>query len=58
MAKVDLLGVPYKTQTQVIADLLGGRIDVTFGDFTTTLPPARDGRARGLAVTSPSAIRA
>ena len=24
MAKVDLLGVPYKTQTQVIADLLGG----------------------------------
>jgi tripartite-type tricarboxylate transporter receptor subunit TctC len=52
MAKVDLLGVPYKTQTQVVADLLGGRIDVTFGDFTTTLPPARDGRARGLAVTS------
>jgi tripartite-type tricarboxylate transporter receptor subunit TctC len=52
MAKVDLLGVPYKAQTQVVADLLGGRIDVTFGDFTTTLPPARDGRARGLAVTS------
>jgi tripartite-type tricarboxylate transporter receptor subunit TctC len=53
MAKVDLLGVPYKTQTQVIADLLGGRIDVTFSDFTTGLPPVRDGRARGLAVTSP-----
>ena len=29
MAKVDLLGVPYKTQPQVIADLLGDRIDVT-----------------------------
>ncbi len=53
MAKVDLLGVPYKAQTQVIADLLGGRIDVTFSDFTTGLPPVRDGRARGLAVTSP-----
>lgn len=53
MAKVDLLGVPYKTQPQVIADLLGGRIDVTFSDFTTGLPPVRDGRARGLAVTSP-----
>src|SRR5882724_2279487 len=52
MANVDLLAVPYKSQTQVVADLLGGRIDVTFGDFTTTLPPARDGRARGLAVTS------
>jgi tripartite-type tricarboxylate transporter receptor subunit TctC len=53
MAKADLLGVPYKTQPQVIADLLGGRIDVTFSDFTTGLPPVRDGRARGLAVTSP-----
>jgi tripartite-type tricarboxylate transporter receptor subunit TctC len=53
MAKVDLLGVPYKTQPQVIADLLGGRIDVTFSDFTVGLPPVRDGRARGLAVTSP-----
>lgn len=53
MAKVDLLGVPYKTQPQVIADLLGDRIDVTFSDFTTGLPSVRDGRARGLAVTSP-----
>jgi tripartite-type tricarboxylate transporter receptor subunit TctC len=52
MAKVDLLGVPYKTQTQVIADLLGGRIDVTFSDFTTGLPSIRGGQARGLAVTS------
>ena len=53
MAKVDLLGVPYKTQPQVVADLLGDRIDATFSDFTVGLPPVRDGRARGLAVTSP-----
>jgi len=52
MAKVDLLGVPYKTQPQVIAELLGGRIDVTFSDFTTGLPPVRSGQARGLGVTS------
>jgi tripartite-type tricarboxylate transporter receptor subunit TctC len=52
MAKVDLLGVPYKTQPQVIADLLGGRIDITFSDFTTGLPSVRSGQARGLAVTS------
>ena len=52
MAKVDLLGVPYKTQPQVVADLLGDRIDMTFSDFTVGLPPVRDGRARGLAVTS------
>jgi len=45
MAKVDLLGVPYKTQPQAISDLLGGRIDVIFSDFTTGLPPVLDGRA-------------
>lgn len=52
MAKVDLLGVPYKTQPQAVADLLGGRIDVIFSDFTAGLPAVLDGRARGLAVTS------
>jgi tripartite-type tricarboxylate transporter receptor subunit TctC len=52
MAKVDLLGVPYKAQPQAISDLMGGRIDVIFSDFTTGLPPVLDGRARGLAVTS------
>lgn len=52
MAKIDLLGVPYKTQPQAIGDLLGGRIDVIFSDFTTGLPPVLDGRARGIAVTS------
>ena len=52
MAKIDLLGVPYKTQPQAIGDLLGGRIDVIFSDFTTGLPPVLDGRVRGIAVTS------
>jgi tripartite-type tricarboxylate transporter receptor subunit TctC len=56
MAKVDLLGVPYKTQPQAITDLMGGRIDVIFSDFTTGLPPVLDGRARGIAVTSKKRI--
>jgi tripartite-type tricarboxylate transporter receptor subunit TctC len=56
MAKVDLLGVPYKTQPQAVSDLLGGRIDVIFCDFTTGLPPVLDGRARGLAVSSKKRI--
>ena len=56
MAKVDLLGVPYKTQPQAIGDLLGDRIDVIFCDFTAGLPPVLDGRARGLAVTSKKRI--
>lgn len=56
MAKVDLLGVPYKTQPQAVSDLMGGRIDIIFCDFTTGLPPVLDGRARGIAVTSKERI--
>ena len=56
MAKVDLLGVPYKTQPQAVSDLLGGRLDIIFCDFTTGLPGVLDGRARGLAVTSKTRI--
>lgn len=56
MTKIDLLGVPYKTQPQAVADLLGGRIDIVFSDFTVGLPPVLDGRARGLAVTSKQRI--
>ncbi len=49
-------GVPYKTQPQAITDLMGGRIDIIFSDFTVGLPPVLDGRARGLAVTSKQRI--
>lgn len=56
MAKIDLLGVPYKTQPQAVSDLLGGRIDIIFSDFTAGLPPVLDGRARGIAVTSKKPI--
>lgn len=56
MAKVDLMGVPYKTQPQAVTDLMGGRIDVIFSDFTAGLPAVLDGRARGIAVTSKKRI--
>ena len=56
MTGIDFLGVPYKTQPQAIVDLLGGRIDIVFSDFTVGLPPVLDGRARGLAVTSKQRI--
>ena len=52
MAKIDLLGVPYKSQPQAVSDLLGGRIDIIFSDFTAGLPAVLDGRARGIAVSS------
>lgn len=56
MAKIDLLGVPYKSQPQAVSDLLGGRIDIIFSDFTAGLPAVLDGRARGIAVTSDKPI--
>ena len=56
MAKVDMLGVPYKSQPQAVSDLMGGRIDVIFSDFTAGLAPVLDGRARGIAVTSKKRI--
>ena len=37
-------------------DLLGGRIDIIFSDFTAGLPAVLDGRARGIAVTSKKPI--
>ena len=56
MAKIDILGVPYKSQPQAVSDLLGGRIDIIFSDFTAGLPAVLDGRARGIAVTSKKPI--
>ena len=56
MAKIDLLGVPYKTQPQAVTDLMGGRIDIIFSDFTAGLPAVLNGRARGIAVTSKKPI--
>ncbi len=56
MAKIDLLGVPYKSQPQAVSDLLGGRIDIIFSDFTAGLPAVLDGRARGIGVTSKKPI--
>ena len=52
MAQVDLKGVTYKDQPLALADLLRGRLDVIFCDFTIGLPPVREGKVRGLAVTS------
>jgi tripartite-type tricarboxylate transporter receptor subunit TctC len=47
MSGVDLLNVPYKSQTQAIVDLMGGRIDISFTD----LPALQSGKVRALATT-------
>jgi tripartite-type tricarboxylate transporter receptor subunit TctC len=52
MAGIDMLYVPYKSNPQVVTDLLGGQISLFFGDISTSLPPVRAGKLKGFAVSS------
>jgi tripartite-type tricarboxylate transporter receptor subunit TctC len=47
------LDVPYKGVPSAIADVLGGQVDFTFGDFAVSVPQVRGGKMKGLGVTSP-----
>ncbi|MCC6531765.1 MAG: tripartite tricarboxylate transporter substrate binding protein [Burkholderiales bacterium] len=49
-AKVDITHVPYKGA--VMTDVIGGRVTLTIQNAGAILPVMRDGRLRGLAVTS------
>lgn len=50
IAKVDITHVPYKGA--VFTDVISGRVTMTLQNFGSILPIVRDGRLRGLAVTS------
>jgi tripartite-type tricarboxylate transporter receptor subunit TctC len=52
MAGVKMIHVPYKGATPAIADIIAGHIEVYFGAMVSTLPHAKSGRLRPLAVTS------
>ncbi len=47
-----MLHVPYKSNPQVVTDLLGGQISLFFGDVSTSLPPVAAGKLKGYAVSS------
>lgn len=51
-AGVDILYVPYKSNPQAVTDLLGGQVQVMFADISTTMPSARAGKLKALAVSS------
>jgi tripartite-type tricarboxylate transporter receptor subunit TctC len=53
LAKVNLVHIPYKGLPQAVTDLIGGRVQLVFGSPSSTLPSARDGKLRLLAVTTP-----
>ena len=51
-AGIDMLHIPYKSNPQVVTDLLGGQISLFFGDVSTSLPPVAAGKLKGYAVSS------
>ena len=52
MAGVKMVHVPYKGASPALVDIVAGHIEVYFGAMVSTLPHAKNGRVRALAVTS------
>jgi tripartite-type tricarboxylate transporter receptor subunit TctC len=51
VARVKLVHVPYKGSGPALTDLVGGQVQVMFGNLTAVLPQVKTGRIRALAVT-------
>src|SRR5215470_8611413 len=51
-AGVDILHVPYKGMVPAITDVIGGNVSIIFGNTLVVLPNMRNGRVRGIAITS------
>lgn len=52
MANVKMVHVPYKSTGQSMPDLLAGRMEVGFDTLASAITHVRNGKLRGLAVTS------
>ncbi len=52
MAGVKIQQVPYRGTTAVLPDLMGGRLNIFFGNITNVLPLVREGKLRAFGVTS------
>jgi tripartite-type tricarboxylate transporter receptor subunit TctC len=52
-AGIEAIHVPYRGGSEVITDILGGRIDFYFCPLATALPLIREGQVRALVVSTP-----
>ena len=52
MTGTDMIHVPYKGGGPALTDVMGGQVPVIFGTAVETLPQAKAGKIRGLAVSS------
>ena len=50
-ARVKLVHVPYKGSGPAVTDLIGGQVQLMFGNLVAVLPQVKTGRIRALAVT-------
>src|SRR3981189_3524261 len=55
-AGIEATHVPYRGGSEVIADILGGRIDLYFCPHATALPLIREGQVRALLVSTPRRV--
>lgn len=53
LAGLDIVHVPYKSNTQAIGDVMGGQVPMMISDVGLAHPQIRAGKVVGLAVTSP-----
>ncbi len=56
IAGIDLLYVPYKSTPASMADLIGGQIDIAFGDPLSVQPLVQGGKIRAIGVTAAKRI--
>jgi tripartite-type tricarboxylate transporter receptor subunit TctC len=56
MAKVDILHVPYKSMSATVTDIIGGQVDMAFGDALAIMPHVRSGKLRALGVSTPTRL--
>jgi tripartite-type tricarboxylate transporter receptor subunit TctC len=57
-AKINVLHIPYKGTGPALQDTIGGQVQLIFGAVPTTLPHAKAGRLKALAVTTSKRIAA
>jgi tripartite-type tricarboxylate transporter receptor subunit TctC len=50
MTDTQMVHVPYRGETLVLNDMIGGHVDVFFGNIAAGGPPFRDGRVKILAI--------
>ncbi len=55
-ADIDIKHIPYKSNTQALMDLIGGRVDLIFESTPTAIPQVRSGKVKAIGITSPERI--